>query len=565
MKNIRPVRRRLDACARLRFASALGAALVALFVPLLAQQVSFDRIFRAEREPQNWLSYSGTVFNQRHSLLTEITPANVKNLELQWVWQARSLEKFEATALAVDGVVYTLQGPPVQGTYQVVALDGVTGRPFWTLEYKPLAQARTCCGRVSRGLAILGDTLFMGTIDAHLVAIDAKTGKVVWDVEAAKLGEKTTEKYAITHAPTVVKDKVIVGIAGGDLGVRGSIAAFEAKSGKQLWRFYTIPGTGEKGNETWSGDSWKTGGAGVWNSGAYDAETNLAYFGTGNPAPDWDGRSRLGDNLYSDSVVALDVDTGALKWHYQFTPHDEVDYDATQVPVLADIEWQGRPRKVMLWANRNGLAYVLDRVTGEFLLGKPFVRVNWMERFDKNGRPERVPGKVPTKEGELIMPTVLGATNWAPPSYSPKTGLFYVSAWENTGTVAVMGEFPRGTGVAGTGGTPMGQVALTPNLKKEDEGYGAIRALDPKTLDKKWEFKMNDITWGGVLTTASDLLFSGGKEGYFFALDARTGALLWKSPLGGQINSGPMSYAVNGKQYVTVAAGNALFSFALRQ
>jgi alcohol dehydrogenase (cytochrome c) len=551
-----------------RTRAAAGCAGVALFAVLLrslgAQQVSFDRLLHADREPQNWLSYSGTVFNQRHSLLTQITPANVKNLELKWVWQARSLEKFEATALAVDGVLYTLQGPPVQGTYQVVALDAVSGRPFWTFEYQPATEARPCCGRVSRGLAILGDSLFMGTIDAHLLALDARTGGILWNVEAAKLGAKTTDKYAITHAPLIVKDKVIVGIAGGDLGVRGSIAAFDAKNGKELWRFNTIPGPGEKGNDTWSGESWKTGGAGVWNSGAYDAEANLVYFGTGNPSPDWDGRSRLGDNLYSDSVVALDGDTGRLRWYYQFTPHDEVDYDATQVPILVDMEWQGRPRKVMLWANRNGLAYVLDRVTGEFLIGKQYVRVNWMEGFDRNGRPQRVPGKIPTKEGELIMPTVLGATNWAPPSYSPRTGLFYVSAWENTGTMAIEGQFPRAAGVAGTGGTPMGQSTLTPNLKNEDDGFGVIRALDAKTLDKKWEFRMNDITWGGVLTTGADLLFSGGKEGYFFALDARTGTLLWKASLGGQINSGPMSYSVNGKQYVTVAAGNALFAFALR-
>ncbi len=546
---------------------ALVAILVAAFLTatsaaLIAQQVTFDRILHADKEPQNWISYSGTLFNQRFSPLTQITPANVKGLELQWVWQSKSLEKFEATALVVDGVLYTLQGPPVQGVYEVVALDAVSGRPFWTLEYKPLVEARTCCGRVSRGLAMLGDTLYMGTIDAHLVAIDAKTGRIVWDIAAAKLGDKVTEKYAITHAPVVVKDKVIVGMAGGDLGVRGYIAAFDAKTGKEAWRFYTIPGKGEPGNDTWSGNSWETGGAGVWNSGAYDAETNLVYFGTGNPAPDWDGRERLGDNLYSDSVVALDADTGKLKWHYQFTPHDEVDYDSTQVPVLADIQWQGRLRKVMLWANRNGLAYVIDRTTGEFLLGRPFVKVNWMDGFDPKGRPIRIPGQVPTPKGTLIMPTVLGATNWAPPSYSPRTGLFYVSLWENTGTVAVEGGRPRAAGIPN--GTPMGQATLTPNLKKEEEGYGAIRALDPKTLDKKWEFKMNDITWGGVLTTASDVLFSGGKEGYFFALDARSGDLLWKVPLGGQLNSGPMTYSVNGKQYVTVAAGSALFAFALR-
>lgn len=541
---------------------AISVACVLLCGSLSAQQVSFDRILHADREPQNWISYSGTVLNQRHSLLTQITPANVRNLDLQWVWQAKSLEKFEATALAVDGVLYTLQGPPVQGAYQVAALDATSGRPFWTLEYKPAIEARPCCGRVSRGLAILGDTLFMGTIDARLLAIDARTGRILWNVAAARLGEKPTDKYAITHAPLIVKDKVIVGLAGGDFGVRGYIAAFDSNNGRELWRFYTIPGPGEPGNDTWSGDSWKTGGAGVWNSGAYDVDTNMVYFGTGNPAPNWDGRSRLGDNLYSDSVVALDADTGALKWHYQFTPHDEIDYDSTQVPILVDMEWLGRPRKLMLWANRNGVAYVLDRVTGQFLLGKPYVRVNWMEGFEKDGRPRRVPGKIPTPEGELIMPTVLGATNWSPPSFSPKTGLFYVALWENTGTYAFLGQSPRAAGIPG--GTGMGQATLTPNLKKEDEGYGAIRALDPKTLEKKWEFKMNDVTWGGVLTTASDVLFSGGKEGYFFALDARTGALLWKTALGGQINSGPMSYAVNGRQYVTVAAGNALFCFALR-
>ena len=539
-----------------------SAALLAIGVSVIAQDVTFDRIMHPEKEPQNWLSYSGTVFNQRYSPLTQITPANVKNLELQWIWQARSLEKFEATALAVDGVLYTVQGPPVGGTYQVVALDGVTGRPFWTTEYRPGADAGPCCGRVSRGLAILGDTLYLGTIDAHLLAIDAKTGRVLWNVEAAR----AIDKYSITHAPLVLKDKIIVGVAGGDRGIRAFIAAYDAKTGKELWRFYTIPGPGEPGNDSWSGDSWKTGGAAVWNSGAYDADANLVYFGTGNPWPDRDGSVRLGDNLYSDSVVALDPDTGKLKWHYQFTPHDMMDYDSTQVPILADLQWQGRARKVMLWANRNGVAYVLDRVSGEFLLGRPFVHVNWIDGFDKTGKPQRVPGKLPTPEGELIMPTVLGATNWAPASFSPRTGLFYVSVWENTGTIAVSGGGrggPQRT-VAGTGGTPMGQSTLTPNTKKEDEGYGAVRAFDPHTLDKRWEFKMNDITWAGVLTTASDLVFSGGKEGYFFALDARSGDLLWKVALGGQVNSGAMTYSINGKQYITVTAGNALFAFALR-
>ena len=535
-----------------RLARTLGS--IVLAGATLHAQVSFDRILHADKEPQNWLTYSGTPFNQRYTPLAQITPANVKNLELQWVWQAKSLEKFEATPLVVDGVMYTVQAPN-----DIVALDASTGRVFWTYEYKVEAGARPCCGRVNRGVAMLGDTLFMGTIDAHLVAVDAKTGQLRWNTTVEKIGEAVTEKYAITHAPLIVRDKVIVGAAGGDLGVRGFVAAFDVKTGRELWRFHTIPGPGEPGHETWSGESWRTGGAGVWNSAAYDPETNLTYWGTGNPAPDWDGRQRLGDNLYSDSVLALDADTGRLRWHYQFTPHDELDYDSTQVPVLVDMPWQGRPRKLMLWANRNGIAYVLDRTSGEFLLGKPFVKVNWMDGFEKNGRPIRIPGQIPTPQGTLIMPTVLGATNWSPPSFSPRTGLFYVALWENTGTIVTEGSRPRGTG-----NTPMGQVTLTPNFKKADEGYGAVRAYDPHTLLPKWEFKMNDITWAGVLTTASDVLFSGGKEGYFFALDARSGDLLWKVPLGGQVNAGPMSYSVNGRQYVAIAAGNSLFTFSLR-
>jgi alcohol dehydrogenase (cytochrome c) len=519
----------------------------------LQAQVTFDRIVTAEREPHNWLSYSGTVFNHRFSPLTQITPANAKNLQLQWVWQARSLEKFEATALVVDGVLYTVQAPN-----DVVALDAVTGRLFWTYSHQPAPDARTCCGRVNRGLAILGDTLYMGTIDAHLLAIDARSGGLIWDTTVAS----SAQRYSITHSPLVVKDKVIVGTAGGDMGIRGLIAAFDAKTGKEVWRFHTIPGPGEPGNETWSGNSWMTGGAGVWNAGAYDPETNLTFWGTGNPAPDWDGRQRLGDNLYSDSVVALDADTGTLKWHYQFTPHDELDYDSTQVPVLADITFRGGPRKVMLWANRNGLMYVLDRVTGEFLLGKPYVKVNWMDGFDHKGRPKRVPGKVPTPEGTLIQPHVHGATNWAPPSFSPRTGLFYVAHWENTGTIVTEGLSPRPVGI-NTRQTTMGQVNLQQFFNNDEEAYGVVRAYDPNTLDAKWEYRMRDITWGGVLTTASDVLFSGGKEGYFFALDARTGELLWKASVGGQVNAGPMSYAVGGRQYVTIAAGSALFAYAL--
>jgi alcohol dehydrogenase (cytochrome c) len=533
----------------------LGVALsVAVSAAALHAQVSFDRLLHPEREPHNWLSYSGDPFNHRYSLLTQITPANVKNLQQQWVWQARSLEKFEATPLVVDGVMYTVEAPN-----NIVALDAVTGRPFWTFTYTPAPEGRPCCGRVNRGVAILGNTLYMGTIDAHLIAVDARNGQQLWKTQVAD----AKARYSITHNPLIVKDKVIVGTGGGDGPIRGYIAAYDAKTGTESWRFYTIPGPGEPGHETWSGDSWKVGGVGVWNHGAYDPETNLIFFGTGNPAPDWDGRSRLGDNLYSDSVVALDADTGKLKWHYQFTPHDELDYDSTQVPTLADIEWQGKPRKVMLWANRNGVMYVLDRITGEFLKGKPYVKTNWLDGFDAKGRPNQV--KFPSPEGTLFHPHVHGGINWAPTSYSPRTGLYYVASWENSGSIAVEGQFPRNPSTSNTRQTAMGQTNLLPfyNDANAGETYGVVRAYDPKTLDQKWEFKMTDITWGGTLATASDLVFSGGREGYFMALDGRTGSLLWRASVGGQVNAGAMSYSVNGKQYIAIAAGNALFAYAL--
>src|SRR5688500_9363427 len=536
------------------------AVLFLLAAATLQAQVTYDRILNADKEPQNWLSYSGTPKNQRFSPLTQITTANVKNLQQAWIWQARSLEKFQATPIVLDGVLYTVEAPN-----NVVALDAVTGRPFWTFNYTPAPEARACCGRVNRGVAILGDTLYLGTLDANLIALDRKTGQQLWKVTvaSAKAG------YSITHNPTIVKDKVIVGTGGGDGPIRGYIAAYDAKTGAEGWRFYTIPGPGEPGHETWSGESWKTGGVGVWNAGAYDPETNLVYFGTGNPAPDWDGSTRPGDNLYSSSVVALDADTGKLKWHYQFTPHDEFDFDSAQIPVLADTRWHGKPRKVMYWANRNGFFYVLERATGEFLSGKSFVKVTWATGFDDKGRPIRPADKIPNKEGVLIFPGNQGGTNWYNPSYSPRTGLFYIPSWVNYDTVYAKRPVEYVEGQSFGGGipkvtVPAGSKPATNSYQTENEGHGAIRAIDPLTGDHRWDFKMADVTDAGILTTASDLLFSGGREGYFYALDARTGALLWKVTVGGVVASGPMTYAVGGRQYVAVAAGSSLFSFALR-
>jgi alcohol dehydrogenase (cytochrome c) len=546
---------------RLKRTLLLLAVVGASVVSLEAQQVTFDRLLRPDGESHNWLTYSGSFRSQRYSLLTQITPENVKNLEPQWVFQSRSLEKYEATALVVDGIMYTVQPPN-----DLLALDATTGRTFWMYSYRPSADARPCCGRVNRGVAILGDTLFMGTIDGHLVAVDAKVGRPLWDVKL----ERPEAGYALTVAPLVVKDKVIVGTAGGEYGIRGFLAGYDARTGKEAWRFYTIAGPGEPGRETWGGDSWKTGGGSIWVTGSYDPDSNLTYWGIGNAGPDWNGDTRPGDNLYTSSVVALDADTGKLKWHYQFSPHDEFDYDAVQVPVLADVRWQGSPRKVMMFANRNGFFYVLDRTTGQFLSGKPFVRVNWAEGFDKDGRPNRVPGMVPTPEGTLIYPGNQGGTNWYNPSYSPRTGLFYIPSWVNYSSIYVKRpqDFVEGRSFGGGGArntVPAGLRTATNNFRKEEEGYGAIRAIDPLTGERKWEYKMVDFTDAGILTTASDLLFSGGREGFFYALDARTGALLWKFIVGGQVQSGPMTYSVGGRQYVAVAAGNSIFAFALRQ
>jgi alcohol dehydrogenase (cytochrome c) len=529
-----------------------AAVLIAIVAVPVSAEVTYERLLNSADEPENWLNYSGTYDNQRYSRLDQITSDNVDQLELQWIWQARSLEKFEATPLVVDGILYTVQAPN-----DIVAIDAVTGRVFWTYHHENLPEARACCGSVNRGLAILGETLFMGTLDAHLIAVDAISGQLIWKTKVAT----AADFYSITMSPLVVEDKVMIGTGGGDGGAPGIIAAFDTATGKELWRFNTIPRPGEPGNETWSGESWRRGGAAVWNHAAYDPETRLAFWGTGNPAPDWDGSVRLGDNLHSDSVVALDIDTGKLAWHYQFTPHDELDYDSTQVPILADVEWQGRERKAMLWANRNGLMYLLDRVTGKFLNGKPFVSVNWMDGFDENGRPHQV--LFPSVEGTEFRPHVHGGINWAPASFSPRTGLFYVAHWEDSAIVAVEGEFPRAAGV-NTRQTAMGQIDQQRFFNNEDEAHGVVRAYDPETLDPVWEYTMADITWAGTLTTAGDVVFSGGREGYFFALDAKTGELLWKEAVGGQVNAGPMSYAVNGKQYVAIAAGNALFTFAER-
>ncbi|HEX5045768.1 MAG TPA: PQQ-dependent dehydrogenase, methanol/ethanol family [Gammaproteobacteria bacterium] len=545
--------------------TSTAAALLAALVSCAAHgQVTFDRLLDAQSEPQNWLTYSGSYLSQRHTLLKQIKPSNVRELELKWVFQQQSLESFETTPLVVDGIMYLTEAPNT-----AVALDAATGRAYWRYQYNPAQSARPCCGRVNRGLAILGDKLYMATLDAKLIALDTKTGQPVWTIDVAD----AAVGYAMTLAPLVIKDKVIVGVAGGEFGIRGFIAAYDAATGKEAWRFYTVPAPGERGFETWKdgGDAWQHGGASVWVTGSYDATLDLTFWGIGNPGPDWNPAQRPGDNLYSDSVVALDPDTGELKWHFQFTPNDDYDYDAVQVPVLVDLPTADiTSGKLMLWGNRNGFFYVLDRTTGEFVRGNPFVKVNWASGLDERGRPIETP-QGPDK---ITYPGVQGGTNWYSPSYSPSTKLFYLSAWENYGSVFKPENTEYLAGVRFVGGTPASPIpgiANLPGMRRgpinnwtESLGNGAVIAIDPSTGKQRWRFATTDVSSSGILTTATDVLFTGSREGYFYALDARTGAQLWRTSLGGQGANGPMSYAVGGTQYVAVGAGSGLFVFGLR-
>jgi alcohol dehydrogenase (cytochrome c) len=566
---------------RLREALLWWTLLATLAYGLKGQSpVGYDRLLDAAKDSRNWLMYGGDYFSNRFSSLTQITPANAKTLNLAWVYQSAVAGSWEATPLVVDGIMYVTQRPN-----DVVALDATTGRVFWIYSYNNATNVKVCCGANNRGLAILGDTLFMGTLDDHLVAIDAKSGRLVWKTEVAD----SQAGYSVTVAPLAFKDKVIVGVGGGEYGIRGFIAAFDAKTGKQLWKFYTIPGPGEPGHETWEAcppnsaycdpEAWKHGSGSVWVTGSFDPALNLTYWGIGNVGPDYNGDQRPGDNLYTASVVALDGDSGKLRWHYQFTPHDRYDFDSVQVPVLADITWKGAPLKAMLWANRNGNFYVLDRTTGKFLLGKPFVKVNWMSGFDEKGKPIQTP----QPPGMATYPAVQGGSNWYSPSYSPRTGLMYVSAWEDQGMFfgGTPAEYKEGLNFGGGNllpFVPMPDAPTTaipgapsiPNLRRgpvnnwtDAAGHGAVLAIDPITGSAKWRFRMTDVTDSGIVTTASDLLFTGGREGYFQALDARTGALVWKANLGAQMINNPITYSVNGRQYVAAMAGLSLFVFAL--
>jgi alcohol dehydrogenase (cytochrome c) len=509
---------------------------------LMYGQVTPERLLNSAKEPQNWLMYSGDYAGRRYSALEQINVSNAHALVPKWVYQTVAVGKFETTPLVVDGILY--------GTGQddrAFALDARTGRPIWQYQRTLPADVRPCCGRVNRGLAILGDKVFLGTLDDHVISLDARTGNVVWDVNVFDY----KKGYSITLAPLAIKNMVIVGVSGGEYGIRGFIEAYDAATGERKWRFYTVPGPGEQGHETWEGDSWKLGGAPAWITGIYDAATNTTFWTSGNPSPSNRGEGRAGDNLFSNSLLALDSDTGKLKWYFQFTKHDEHDWDATQVPVMFD----DGGKHFIAQANRNGYFYLLDRATGKLIFSNPYAKVSWSNSKDVEGRPAALKEASPTPEGNRICPGAAGATNWMSPTYDPQTKLFYVTAREQC-DIFTTGPEPYDEGHAYYGS------AYFPNDDAEPF-WGALRAIEPLTGKVKWEWKHPAPSWSGVLSTAGGLVFTGDAEGNFIALDATTGKVLWHFQCGAGVYAGPMSFAVDGKQYVAVAAGSALFAFAL--
>ena len=516
-----------------------------LFAATLTAQVPYQRILNADREPGSWLTYSRSYSGHRYSPLNQITSANVAGLKVKWAYQFAEPEN-EVSPIVADGVMY------VSGPNNAAALDLETGRSLWTWRRPvPSDYQNIGFGRVNRGPAILDDKLYLATLDCYLVALDIKSGRERWSIQVADY----KPGYSMTMAPLAIRDKVIVGVSGGEAGVRGFVDAYDAKTGQRVWRFWTIPGPGEKGHESWRTEAWKTGGGTTWVTGAYDPDLNLVYWGVGNPGPDWNGDSRPGDNLYTCSLVALDADTGALRWHFQFTPHDTHDWDATHVPVLFEGEVRGQRRKLVGVANRNAFYYVLDRQSGEFLSGQSYAKQTWAKGLDDQGRPMVIPGNEPTEEGTLVWPSLNGATVWFSPAYNPQTGVFFVSVRE-LGSIYYKREadYKPGTFFAGGGERQV----------PRDDAWGAIRALESTSGKMLWEFRLQSPPWAGVLATAGGLVFSGTNEGNFFALDAANGKALWDFQAGGAIHANPIAFNIDGRQHIAVAANRVLYVLGLQ-
>jgi alcohol dehydrogenase (cytochrome c) len=514
-------------------------------VATLAAAAAFAQVTAPmiEKSPNaDWLTYHGDYRGTRFSPLAQITPANARRIVAKWVYHVEGAKKLEASPIVHDGLMY------ISNTNELLALDARSGRKVW--HYRAAGAKGT---RVNRGAAIWGDRVYFATADCNLIALNRTTGNLAFDVEFASMAKG----YSTSIAPLAVKGGILVGVAGGGSGQRGFVAMIDAVTGKERWRFWTVPNKGEPGSETWGGFPAEMGGAPTWTTGTYDPELNLIYWPTGNPWPDFYGGRRPGDNLYSDSVVALDADTGKMKWYFQFTPHDVWDWDANENPVLVDATFRGRPRKLLIQANRNGFYYILDRVTGEFLLGKPFVeKLDWTDGLDDKGRPKVRPEKIPTPAGTRVCPSVRGASNWMSPSYDAKTGLFYVVTLEQCDIIVASAKEPvpdsgfRGTGNEGIPAEP---------------GKFYMRALDAMSGVKKWEYEMPGpgIMWAGTVATAGGIVFSGDDDGNLVALDAKTGKDLWHFATGHSLFASPVTYMVDGKQYVTILTESDVFTFGL--
>ena len=502
-------------------------------------------------KPGNWPTYHGQLNGNRYSDLAQIAPGNVRNLAPKWMFAVpgQGSQSLEGTPVVVDGMMY------VTRVNTVIALDARTGRKIWQYD-RPASTGLVgdAASGINRGVAVLGNRIFVVTDNAHLLALHRVNGALLWDSEMAD----SRKHYGATSAPLVVGDLVIAGLSGGDEGIRGQFNAFNVNTGAHVWRFWSIPEKGTKANG-WEGRAVEHGCGAAWLTGTYDAGTDSLIWPIGNPCPDFNGDERKGDNLYTDSVVALEPKTGKLKWHYQFTPHDLYDWDATETPMLVDMNFRGAPRKLLLQGNRNGFFYVLDRTNGQFLAASPFVKkLTWAKGIAPNGRPVLAQAWQPTVEGTQICPSMEGASNWMSSAYHPGTGLFYLVALEKCNVFNKNAEWwKQGQSFYGGSARP-----VTTEVPRK-----YLRALDPQTGKIAWEYEQSGPgdAWGGVLATASGLVFFGNDDGSFSALDAKTGKPLWHFPLNARWHASPMTYTVDGRQYVAVAMNSSIIAFGLPQ
>ena len=521
---------------------AAGAALALLALPLA--QAQSDAALKADANtPGDILTYGMGYNNQRYSALKQISSKNAAKLQPAWAYSLNNPQGQESQPIIHEGVMY------VTTFNSTVALDPLTGKQLWKQEIE-LPQdvfKYACCGILNRGAAIYDGKLFRVTLDAHVMAMDPKTGKTLWKMKAANY----QDGHAMTSAPLVANGVVITGIAGGEYGTRGFIDGWDPATGKHLWKFYTTAAPDQKGGNTWPGDTHAKGGAPTWLTGAYDPDLDLVYWGTGNAGP-WNPTVRVGDNLYVCSVVAIRPKTGELVWHYQFSPNDPYDYDATEVGMLVEIKVDGKPRKVLAQANRNGFFYVLDRTDGKLLAANPYVKVNWADKIDlATGRPveSQVTKNIRAGGDEVVWPSVVGGKNWTPMSWNPATGLAYANTLNMSWPYQlVKPEYKRGEWYLG--------VNFRGVTMPKDQPHGHLSAIDPMTGKSKWQLAWpGQPSMAGTLSTGGNLVFTGAATGEFMAVDATTGKKLYEFNVGTGIIGLPVTWEHKGKQYVTITAG----------